>query len=179
MESWGVDKPKRPWYSYLMMTNANAPVALTIPGINLKPASFFRATDVAKILRKLLAISFPAVTFSVKSQYYSMGSSVNIRWTDGPTERQVNAVISPLYQRRFDGMTDSTYYDAPCTVNGIAVSTSCFINASRQCSDAMIKVAENQNPDDAYEVLYRLEQVDGHYRLHPHNWSDEEPVVVG
>ncbi len=162
-----------------MMTNATAPVALTIPGLSLPAGKFFRATDVAKIARKLLAVTFPGVKFSVTSDYYSMGSSVRVRWTDGPTERQVNRAVSPLYQRRFDGMTDSTYYVAPCTVNGVEVSTSCFINTTRQVSDALLKIAEANDPDDAYGYAYRLEAKGGQYFLYPYGQPDATPVVVG
>lgn len=56
-------------------------------------------------LRKLLAHEFPGVKFSVKRR--SGGSdSVNISWTDGPTNEAVNAIGKLFQGLTFDGMTD-------------------------------------------------------------------------
>jgi hypothetical protein len=51
-------------------------------------------TETAKKIRAALKAAFPAVKFSVRSESYSMGSSVNISWTDGPTEKQVEKIVS-------------------------------------------------------------------------------------
>jgi len=40
--------------------------------------------DTAKRVRKALKHYFPAVKFSVHSKVYSGGSSIDVRWTDGP-----------------------------------------------------------------------------------------------
>lgn len=172
-----------------MMTTASETTTLTIPGLTLTPKGFFSVTDVSKIVRKLLAQTFPGITFSVTSDKYSMGSSVRIRWTDGPTEQQVNQTVSPLYQRGFDGMTDSTYYTSPCTINGVVVSTSSFITTSRFSSPAMVEFAkqnwtfherEDLNRwEPYYPFMHRLEVKDGQYILHPYSYSDEPVVVVG
>lgn len=56
-------------------------------------------------LRKLLAHKFPGVKFSVSRR--SKGSdSVDIRWTDGPTDEEVNQIGKLFQGKTFDGMTD-------------------------------------------------------------------------
>lgn len=161
---------------------ATTPTSLTVPGLTLTPKEFFRATDVAKIIRKMLAKAFPGIKFSVTSEYYSMGSSVYIRWEDGPTQRQVNDTVSPLSQRGFDGMTDSTYYLSPCTINGVVVRTSCFISASRRETPATVEFSEQTcaayGGHENYPFMRRLEVKGGQYILHPYEYDSDSPAVV-
>ena len=65
--------------------------------------------DVAKLIRKHLKKEFPGVKFSVRSSRYAGGSSIDIRWTDGPTANAVDAITAPFSGARFDGMIDLQY----------------------------------------------------------------------
>ncbi|MEG4149472.1 LPD29 domain-containing protein [Microcoleus sp. Pol12B5] len=49
--------------------------------------------DVAKEIRAILKKEFPATKFSVTISRFSMGSSVDTSWTDGPTTDQVDKLI--------------------------------------------------------------------------------------
>ncbi len=64
----------------------------------------------AKAARKELKISFPTIKFSVTSETYSMGDSVNIYWTDGPTRTQVDEITKKYQEGHFDGMIDCYEY---------------------------------------------------------------------
>lgn len=64
----------------------------------------------AKAIRKELKTAFPGVSFSVKSEAYSMGTSVNVYWTDGPTSKEVNSIIGKYQYGHFDGMIDCYEY---------------------------------------------------------------------
>ena len=66
--------------------------------------------DVAKLVRAELAKHFAGTKFSVRTSRYSMGCSCSVRWTDGPSTRQVDAVIGRFSGKTFDGMDDSTHY---------------------------------------------------------------------
>jgi len=68
------------------------------------------AVETAKLVRVTLAKNFPGIKFSVKSHSYSGGSSIRVRWTDGPSSRQVDATVRHFTGKSFDGMTDSTSY---------------------------------------------------------------------
>lgn len=65
--------------------------------------------EVSKMLKRRLQREFPDVRFSVRSESYSMGSSIDIRWTDGPTRAQVDAIAGQYKSRGFDGMIDLAY----------------------------------------------------------------------
>lgn len=63
----------------------------------------------AQLIRAALKKHFPGVAFSVRSSRYSGGSSISVRWTDGPTQRAVEAIADTYEGPRFDGMTDLAY----------------------------------------------------------------------
>src|SRR4051794_8243529 len=69
--------------------------------------------DCAKLVRMKLKTEFPGTKFSVRIDRYSGGSSVNVSWTDGPTEKQVRGHVDVYGGRGFDGMIDMSYsYEA-------------------------------------------------------------------
>lgn len=67
----------------------------------------------AKMIKARLQHVFPGVAFSVKSDIFSGGDSVDVSWTDGPTTRQVEECISRHEYGHFDGMTDMYEYSNP------------------------------------------------------------------
>ena len=64
--------------------------------------------ETAALIRYELKQAFPKTQFSVRLQRYSMGSHITVRWTDGPSVRQVEAITDQRYGTGFDSMTDST-----------------------------------------------------------------------
>lgn len=60
----------------------------------------------AKAIRAELKAKFPGVAFRVRSESYSMGDSINISWTDGPTDKRVDEIVMRYQYGHFDGMTD-------------------------------------------------------------------------
>jgi hypothetical protein len=67
---------------------------------------YIGVVDTAKLVRAALKESFAGVKFSVTSESYAGGASINIKYTNGPTEAQVNEVISNFKGSYFDGMID-------------------------------------------------------------------------
>ena len=65
-----------------------------------------KTTEVAKQVRVELYAKFPKTKFSVKSKFFSGGSSVDIKWENGPAESQVRAVVGHFRGADFDGMQD-------------------------------------------------------------------------
>lgn len=65
----------------------------------------------AAVIRRVLRETFPAAKFSVTTGRGSMVSSVDIRWTDGPTVGAVDAIVGRFQAGSFNGMTDSYDYD--------------------------------------------------------------------
>lgn len=61
-------------------------------------------------IRLELKAAFPGVKFSVKSENYSMGSSVNIYWTGGPAVEDVKKISNKYEYGSFDSMNDIYEY---------------------------------------------------------------------
>lgn len=59
-------------------------------------------------IRKHLKQGFPKITFSVRT---TGTSSVNVRWTLGPTTDEVKSVVNRYLYGSFDGMTDSYHFN--------------------------------------------------------------------
>lgn len=71
---------------------------------------YLTCAETAKLIRKDLKKNFPTIKFSVHSKTYSMGASIRINWTDGPTSDQVSSVTCVYEGKGFDGMIDLAYY---------------------------------------------------------------------
>jgi hypothetical protein len=78
---------------------------------------YISVTDTAKMLRKDLKSTFPGVKFSVRSKSYAGGASIDVHWTDGPTESQVNRVLYRYSGATFDGMRDLMEYHSSVIVD--------------------------------------------------------------
>lgn len=68
------------------------------------------AAKAAKEIKTLLQKAYPTVSFSVRSQNYSNGNSVSIRWNLGPIEEDIYKLVSKFQYGHFDGMTDMYEY---------------------------------------------------------------------
>jgi len=66
----------------------------------------------AKVIKKRLKAIYPDTKFSVTSDNFSMGDSVDIRWTDGPKSETIDAITRRYQQGSFDGMTDCYNYSS-------------------------------------------------------------------
>ena len=64
---------------------------------------YLSVTDTAKLVRAALKTGFPGVKFSVRS---SRGSAIDVSWTDGPFEKDVDQIADRYQGSDFDGMQD-------------------------------------------------------------------------
>jgi Large polyvalent protein associated domain 29 len=76
---------------------------------NRPSARWVETKEAAKLLRCQLRKRFPGVKFSVRSDRYSMGSHIELSWTDGPSKREVEAIARTYSGTRFESRDDSTY----------------------------------------------------------------------
>jgi hypothetical protein len=67
---------------------------------------YLSCAETAKLVRAALKKKFPGVKFSVVSDVYSGGASIDIRWVLGPTTKEVDAVGKQYQGASFDGMID-------------------------------------------------------------------------
>jgi Large polyvalent protein associated domain 29 len=96
-------------------------------------SNFIRATEAAKYIRADLKRAFPETRFSVRASYFSMGSAVDVRYTDGPPEADVQAILKRYGGRGFDGMDDSTFYEKAVDPER---RTAAFLRVQREQSEA-------------------------------------------
>jgi len=73
---------------------------------------YLSVTETAKLVRQVLAKQFPTTEFSVRSKKYSGGASIDIRWTDGPAEREIEPFVKQFEGADFDGMIDLKTYSS-------------------------------------------------------------------
>ena len=67
------------------------------------------AANCAAAIREELK-QFKGIKFTVRSENYSMGNSVHIGWTDGPTAREVEEITNKYQYGHFNGMEDIYEY---------------------------------------------------------------------
>jgi len=91
----------------------------------------------AKAIRKILKKAFPEIKFSVRSQSYSMGDNVRVKWTDGIDTERVKELIWHFEYGTFDGMTDM--YNNDNMRKDIPQTKYLFIE--REISDAVMEKA--------------------------------------
>lgn len=97
------------------------------------------ATNIRKLLKR-----FKGVKFSVTSPSWG---SINVRWTDGPTEKTVDDLLGRFQEGYFDGNNDCYYY-SPSPWNKCFGGVH-YVHTARECSDELVKraidalVAEN------------------------------------
>lgn len=60
----------------------------------------------AAAIRKDLKAAYPTVAFTVRSDSFSGGNSVDVTWTDGPIDDAVEAIVKPYQYGHFDGSID-------------------------------------------------------------------------
>ena len=57
-------------------------------------------------IRRELSRKWPSVKFSVRSKSFSMGDSIDVSWTDGPSGEEVDKIISKYNTSTFDAYQD-------------------------------------------------------------------------
>ena len=101
-------------------------------------------------IRRELKAAFPGIKFSVRSDSYSGGDSVDIRWELGPTSREVDAITNKYQEGSFDGMVDLYTYDSDDSWTRKHGGAQ-YVQTSRNCSAAR-EAVERQLAE-----LYRAE----------------------
>lgn len=130
---------------------------------------FCNQTVAAKNIRTQLKAAFPGVKFKVQSQSYSMGCSVNIYWTDGPTAEQVEAITDQYAYGKFDGMDDSYTYNQSLWVEAFGGAKYVFANRDysdqrkQETLDAIIEQYELNYTPEEYAVgnQWRIQLLNG------------------
>lgn len=73
-------------------------------------AEWMDAAEVAKLVRAVLKERFPGTRFSVTTDKYAGGASIDVKWADGPGEASVKDAVGRFAGATFDGMIDLKSY---------------------------------------------------------------------
>ena len=77
--------------------------------------------ETAKLVRAALKKNFPGVKFSVRSNVYSGGASIDVSWDMGPATNEIDKVVGGFEGSSFDGMNDlKSYQDSWLLPDGTA-----------------------------------------------------------
>ena len=136
------------------------------------------AAACADAVRKELKELFPAVKFSVRSETYSGGDSVNVSWFDEMTTKTIEEVIKKYQYGHFDGMYD-IYENSNC-IDGLPQCK--YIFARREISEQ--RKSELMNVlAPLYEDLREFSQCHSFenfvYRVSYYNEFKKDSVIKG
>lgn len=95
-----------------------------------------KLTTAAKNIRIELKRAFPTVKFAVKTWRFSMGNSISVHWTDGPTSDQVEEIANRYESGSFDGQTDCYNYENSAWKDAFGEGK--YVSATRHYSDNMV-----------------------------------------
>ena len=150
-------------------------------------------TECAKLIRLALKDEFPGIKFSVKSRKYSMGSSIDIAWTDGPVAdyssgsnleaavevRTVKAIANFFSGSTFDGMTDMASTVETLIETGTPESPWAVVNfgvdyvfANRSFSEEALARVELELRRENRKRGTVLNGVEARYGAIPIRWAD-------
>lgn len=98
------------------------------------PHEYISVTETAKLVRADLKKNWPMIKFSVRSSKYSLGASIDVYWTDGPTTESVDIIIKRYEGASFDGSIDlMSYHDSALDGRKVRFSAD-FVFAQRSIS---------------------------------------------
>jgi hypothetical protein len=128
----------------------------------------------AKQIRAILKEQFPTVTFKVTSDSFSGGDAVRIEWTDGPTTKQVDALVDKYQYGHFDGMIDLYEYSNRRT----DIPQSKYVHTQRDISvPARVAMIELLNRTYAgYALRYEIKTSPATKRYPAHTWVAIDPA---
>lgn len=99
----------------------------------------YGSADASKNLKTELSKAFPGIKFSVRSDH----NSINVRWVDGPSSKQVKEISDKYQNGDFNGMEDIHEYDHSAFGEAvdIVLGRAKYVFEYREFSDALIQKA--------------------------------------
>jgi len=106
--------------------------------------------DMSRILKKELKQKFPNTKFSVRSQNYSGGCSIDVYYENGPSYKKVNEIVQKYSGKGFDGMVDMAYYKDLCLTKEGFLQT--YKSEGTEDSNGYSRSWESELPEGAIPV---------------------------
>jgi hypothetical protein len=120
----------------------------------------FSTKETAVLIRKALKVGFPNTTFSVRTTRSTHSFNVDVRWTDGPTTKQVDEILNRFKSKCFDSMQDMESYCGERMLNGERVTMGGnYVSGSRECSRQVRELVAKKLADEC-DIEVTLGQYD-------------------
>jgi len=131
--------------------------------------------ETAKLVRVALKKRFPDVKFSVRSDVYAGGASIDVNWYLGPTSKEVDEIAGQFESASFDGSIDmETRFDHWLLPDG---STIVKHGPGTEGSLGYIPAVNNPMPEGAIPVSFGAHYVQCQRRYYQTTWEEETSLV--
>lgn len=135
----------------------------------------------ANVIKKRLKALYPNVKFSAKSDVFSMGDSVDIRWTDGPLQETIEAITNKYQSGSFNSMAEMYEYeniDPSLGCDG-AKYVQCHRTISSEFMEKLVAKAEEQfGKLDPRDYSYYRRLIDIEKEFFPYPEAPQKPTVT-
>jgi uncharacterized protein YggL (DUF469 family) len=131
------------------------------------------AKETAKKIRAALKVAFPGVKFSVRTDVYSGGSSVNVSWTDLPLTEEVEKVVNQFQSGSFNGMED-IYETSGYVMDGKRYVGAKYLFCSRNLSDERKQLIKDWMKENYYEIEENSYEYYHHFNKAEQKMIEEE-----
>jgi hypothetical protein len=91
----------------------------------------------AAAVRRDLKEKYPSIKFGVRSESFSMGDAVNVKWIDGPLQEEVASLLAKYQSGQFNSMED--YYEFTNSRDDIPQTK--YLQCTREASKERIQRA--------------------------------------
>lgn len=138
--------------------------------------------ETAKLIRTALKEAFPDTKFSVTTRRFAGGTALDVRYTDGPLSKDVNAIC-----KAFDSYESDPYADLsrPCPARlfkgEIAGFGAKYIHVNRRESEVLLQIVAYRVHKETQLPLLEVRDgwvQDGQYQV-PFTYFSKEDVIAG
>jgi hypothetical protein len=98
-----------------------------------------------KNIKKELTLKYPGIKFSIKSETYSGGNSIDVTWYDGPTQKEVDSIIHKYNDHETDYTGD--YRDPTNDVFNELYGGAKYVFSNRHMSDETLNALKTWAQD--------------------------------
>ena len=135
---------------------------------NKKGKYITQAAKASKTIKTILKKEYPEIKFSVRSDNFANGSSVNVSWTDGIPDDTLRSFLNQFEYGHFDGMEDLYHYS-----NVKDMPQAKFVSGQRSISKDKENIIRKQLADfvDISENDYNT-RIEKHYVYNGKNVID-------
>lgn len=134
------------------------------------------SAQAAKEIKEILKVKYPTTKFSVKSENFAGGNSVDVQWIFGPTYNDVENIVKRRQYGYFDGMQDmyiQTGNALDVLPNGEVKEVACvkYVQCSRQTAHTL---TDYKYREDVLMIFAKIGKAHGWVKQPFGDWQPEQ-----